>query len=164
MGGPRSITGKVNDAFARVDSVIVLWSSSAAGSSWVRAELEAAIQSGIEVGTLRIIPVCLDVTPLPALLRPVRRVDLCDEDVTQAVNGIIGFSNDRDRLKAIQETLDEAQIEVEYFYGHGAVVVCPECGAGLDHLEGWQAVDEERDDMYAAVRCRACRWEGGGEI
>jgi hypothetical protein len=80
------------------------------------------------------------------------------------VSEIMGFTNDQERLKAIQQTLDEAQIEVEYYYGYGAVVCCPKCGAGLDQLEGWHAVDERRDDEYAGVRCRACRWEGGGEI
>src|SRR6476469_8701038 len=73
-----SIPGKVNEALDRIDSVIVLWSSSANDSNWVRAELETAIHDGISDGNLRVIPVLLDDTVLPALLRPAKRVDLRD--------------------------------------------------------------------------------------
>jgi hypothetical protein len=65
---------------------------------------------------------------------------------------------------AIQSTLDEAGIEVRWFEGYGAVVCCPRCGAGVDRLEGWSAVDELRDDTYAGFRCRDCDFNDGGEI
>ena len=159
-----SIPGKVNEALARVDCVILLWSDSASSSNWVRAELEAGIQRGLDEDSLRIIPVMLDDTPVPALLRPLRRVDLRHGDIANAVNEVMGFANDRDRIKAIQATLEEAQIEVGYFYGYGAAVGCPRCGAGLDRLRGWHAVDDRRDDEYAGVECQECGWQDGGEI
>jgi len=45
----------------------------------------------------------------------------------------------------------EAACRLGYFYGYGAAVGCPKCGAGLNHLQGWHAVDERRDDEYAGV-------------
>ena len=65
---------------------------------------------------------------------------------------------------AIQQTLDEAGIEVRYFEGYGPAVCCPRCGAGVDRLAGWSAVDRQRDDIYAGLRCEDCGFEDGGEI
>lgn len=159
-----SIVGKVNDALADAEAVILLWSANAKRSNWVRAELEAAIARATEEQTFRIISVRLDDAELPALLRPLKWVDLSDGDVTRAVNEIMGFSTDHDRLRAIQATLHEAGIEIRWFEGYGPVVCCPRCGASVDRLHGWSAVDECRDDMYAGFRCRDCGFEGGGEV
>jgi hypothetical protein len=159
-----SIPGKVNEALAAVDTVILLWSTNANRSKWVRAELETAITRAMEDRSFRVITVRLDDTPLPALLRPLRWVELGDEDVTRAVNEIMGFANDQDRLRAIQQTLDEADIEVRYFHGYGPVVCCPRCGAGVDRLRGWSEVDYERDDTYAGFECENCGFTDGAEI
>jgi TIR domain len=159
-----SIPGKVNEGLGAVDTVLLVWSADADSSQWVRAELETAIVAGLEEGTLRVIPLILDDTELPPLLRRLKRVDLRDGDETRAVNEVMGFATDQDRLKAIQQTLDEAFIQVEYFHGYGMVVCCPKCGAGVDKLEGWSQVDERRDDTYAGFRCTECGFNDGGEI
>lgn len=159
-----SIPGKLNEALAGFETFVVLWSEHAARSSWVRAELETAISRARSDSSLRVIPVVLDETPVPALLQPLRRVDLTQGDLPQAVREIMGFQSERDRIKAIQRTLGEADIHFDYVPGYGATVGCPECGAGLDALEGWEAIDHLRDDVYAGVRCTECGWEGGGEI
>jgi hypothetical protein len=111
-----------------------------------------------------VIPVLLDDTPVPALLRRIRWVDLRDDDESRAVNEIMGFATDQDRLLAIQQHLDEAGLEVAFFEGYGPVVCCPRCGAGVKHLRGWSAVDERRDDMYAGVECSKCGFNDGGEL
>jgi hypothetical protein len=59
-----SIPGKVNEALDIVDTVVLLWSSDADHSKWVRAEFETALARGMEDGSLRVIPVLLDDTPL----------------------------------------------------------------------------------------------------
>ncbi len=159
-----SIPGKVNEGLGAVDTVLLVWSTDADRSHWVRAELESAIAQGLDDGTLRVIPLILDDTPLPPLLRRLRWVDLRDEDETRAVNEVMGFANDQDRLKAIQQTLDEAFIQVVYFEGYGPMVCCPKCGAGVDKLQGWSDVDERRDDMYVGVRCTECGFNDGSEV
>jgi hypothetical protein len=159
-----SIPGKVNEGLASADSVILIWSSNASKSIWVRAELEAAIVRAIADEAFRVITVRLDETPLPSLLQPVKWVDLRDGDMTRVVNEIMGFANDQDRLRAIQTTLDEAGIDVAWFEGYGPVVCCPKCGAGLDRLTGWSEVDHEREDTYAGFKCLDCGLTDGGEI
>lgn len=159
-----SIPGKVNEGLGSVDTVLLVWSENADSSEWVRAELETAIAQGLEDQTLRVVPLILDDTPLPPLLRRLRWVDLQDGDETRAVNEVMGFANDQDRLRAIQQTLDEAFIEVVYFEGYGPMVCCPKCGAGVDKLEGWSQIDERRDDIYAGFRCSECGFNDGAEI
>jgi hypothetical protein len=159
-----SIPGKVNDALAVVDTVLLIWSSEADRSQWVRAEFETAISRGMEDDALRVVPVILDDTPLPALLKRFRWVDLRDEDETRAVNEIMGFATDQDRLRAIQAILDEAGIQVVYFYGYGPMVCCPYCGAGIDKLKGWSQMDDHRGDTYAGFECTACGRSDGGEV
>lgn len=159
-----SIPGKVNDALARVDTVILVWSASANKSEWVRAELETAIGRSIEAHTFRVICIRVDDTPLPLLLRRLKWVDLSDDDLTRAVNEIMGFANDQDRLRAIQVALDEAGLDIRWFEGYGPVVCCPRCGVGVDRLKGWSAVDERRDDLYAGFECEDCGFNDGGEV
>jgi len=47
---------------------------------------------------------------------------------------VLGLKGERDWLRAVQETLDNAEIEVGYFPGYGAIVACPRCGAGLSSI------------------------------
>jgi DNA-directed RNA polymerase subunit RPC12/RpoP len=159
-----SIPGKVNDALAAVDTVVLVWSTQANRSAWVRAELETAIARAIDDDGFRVITVRLDSTLPPPLLRRLKWIDLIDEDVGRAVNEIMGFANDQQRLLAIQGALDEAAIEVRYFQGYGTVVCCPQCGAKVSRLRGWSQTDVERDDTYAGMRCDDCGFEDGGEI
>ena len=144
--------------------MILLWSAEADASPWVRAEFETAITRGMDDGSLRVIPVLLDQTELPPLLRRIRWADLRHDDLSRTVNEIMGFATDQDRLLAIQEHLDAAGLEVVFFDGYGPLVCCPKCGAGVKHLEGWSDVDEARDDMYAGFRCAVCGFIGGSEL
>lgn len=159
-----SIPGKVGEALDAWDTFILIWSEHASLSEWVKAEVETALTRAIRDKSLRVIPIVLDDSPLPALLQPLRRLTLEDVGVSGAVDEIMGFRHDRDRLRAIQSVLDEADIEVEDVPGYGLVVACPRCGAGVEMLRGWTAVDERRDDTYAGVRCQECGWSGGGEV
>jgi hypothetical protein len=159
-----SIPGKVNEALASMDTLLLVWSENANRSKWVRRELETAITRSTEEDGLRVIPVLLDGTPLPALLRPLKWVDLRDGDLGRAVNEIMGFANDQQRLMAIQGALDESGLVVEYFHGYGPLVCCPNCAAPVNRLKPTSATDWERDAEYAGFRCLECGFEDGGEV
>jgi DNA-directed RNA polymerase subunit RPC12/RpoP len=158
-----SIPGSIDEALSRFDTFVVLWSAHAARSKWVRTELEAALVRAIDEPSLRVVPVVLDDTPLPTLLRPLKYLTI-DDGVGAVVDGILGFATVRARLRAIQAALEAARVEVRYFFGYGAAAGCLRCGAGVEALEQWAATDYERDDEYAGVRCTECGWEDGGEI
>jgi len=159
-----SIVGSVSDALESFDTFLLLWSDHAAKSGWVRAELEAALTRRLSGRNIRVIPIRLDGTPLPALVSSYKYLAM-DEGVAPAVDEIMGFANDRERLRAIQSVLDEADIRLEYIPGWGLVVACPNCGASPDAIDGHILTDHERGDTYIDLRCTACGEHlGGGEI
>jgi hypothetical protein len=159
-----SVPGKVNDALAVVDTVVVLWSHHAAASRWVDDELSAALARHLHDGSVRVIPVRLDDTELPPLLghRKWLRVAGIDELLGTA-RQIAGLASEEDFLRAVQATIDEAKIEFRYFPGCGILVGCPDCGAPADTLERWNQFDE-RANLYVGVRCTKCGWSDGGEL
>jgi hypothetical protein len=112
-----------------------------------------------------VIPVRLDDTPLPALLKPFKWLRLEDKrDASTVARQLAGIGSREEFLKAVQTTLEESGLEVGYFEGYGPAVGCPKYGASLSELRGWSDVDERHDDMYASVRCNRCGWNDGGAI
>ncbi|MFJ2891865.1 toll/interleukin-1 receptor domain-containing protein [Streptomyces sp. NPDC087305] len=159
-----SIPGKVNEALGLVDTVMVFWSVHSSTSAWVNTEWEVALTRRMRDNSVRVIPIILDDTPLPPLLEPIMWVSLADGDVDRAARELVGVESQAQLLKLMQQTVEESGLEYRYFEGFGVIVGCPRCGAPSSKLEGWSAVDDRRDDMYAGVRCGQCGWEEGGEI
>ena len=71
-----TIPGKVNHALSVVDTVMVFWSENASNSRWVNTEWETALTRSLDDDSVRVIPLLLDETPLPALLRRIMWVSL----------------------------------------------------------------------------------------
>jgi hypothetical protein len=118
-----SIPGKLDEGLVAFDTFILLWSAHASRSQWVRRELESAIHRGMENPSMRIIPVRLDETDLPALLLPLRRLDLFElRGVGEVVREVMDFASERDRIRAIQSVLGSAQIEIDFYHGYGPIV------------------------------------------
>jgi hypothetical protein len=160
-----SIPRKLNDALESFDDFVLIWSENAARSNWVRAELEAALHHHIDNNLGRVIPLVLDATPVPALLKSLRRIDVLEnDDLMRVVREITGIATEAEYLKALQQHLDELPFDYDYFPGYGLIVACPRCGARVGSLEHSYEIDYERDDQYAGARCTVCNWQGGGEI
>ncbi|MFJ4328200.1 toll/interleukin-1 receptor domain-containing protein [Streptomyces tricolor] len=160
-----TIVGKVNQALDAVDTLLLFWSSGAAASNWVNTEMEAALTRKLSEGDLRIIPIKLDDTPLPPLLRPLMYVSLEDgADIDAAVRRILRIGSQAELLMAMQQTIAEAGIEYHYFGAMGVMVGCPECGAPSSELKGHQEIDDRRDDVYQLVTCPYCGWSDASEI
>jgi len=159
-----SISGAIESAIERFDVFVLAWSAGASASLWTRHEYRTAVKRAIEDPSLRLVVLRLDDTPVPGLVSDLKYIDMRDADVGRAVDLIMGFGGPADRVKAIQSFLEESGIEVGFFPGYGAIVGCPRCGAGLDQIAGWSAIDARRDDMYAGARCERCGWEDGAEI
>jgi hypothetical protein len=158
------IPSEVSTALAVVDTIVVVWSGNAANSRWVDAELASALARELSDGSLRIIPVRLDHTPMPTLLQPISWIEAENEDAVGVARKIMDLNSSEQYIKAVQAEIEEAGLEFGYFHGYGVAVGCPQCGASLGDLEQWTATDYLRDEEYAGVRCRRCRWEDGGEI
>lgn len=159
-----SIPGKVNDALGAVDVALVIWSCHAEGSRWVGAEIDTALSRHLHDGSVRIVPIRLDDTELPPLLRPLMWLSSDSEDVNSMVRRLTGLDDPTAYRKAIQQTLEDSDLDAQYFHGFGMAVACSRCGAPSSELEQWNATDYARDDQYAGVRCTRCGWEEGGEV
>lgn len=127
------------------------------------AELASALASELRDGSLRIIPLGLEDTPLPILLQPISWINAEDEEAVGVARKIMGLNSSEQYIKAVQAEIGEADLEFAYFHGYGVAAGCPRCGSPVSDLEQWVATDYLRDDEYAGVRCKRCRWEDGGE-
>jgi hypothetical protein len=159
-----SITGAIQDGLSGSGTFVLVWSDAASRSRWVKTEMEAAVDRWIREDSCRLVPVRLDSTPLPPLLRSVRYIDGSNGDHIQVARELLGIESEKAFRIAVQEFITEAGLEFREFSGVGVLVACPRCGETLDKLEGYQATDEERDDRYVGVRCTACGWEAGSEV
>lgn len=70
IAGGESFTARINEALEWCDTVILLWSVSAAGSRWVNVEWECAKDMD-----KKIIPCTIDDHPRPAILRNILYID-----------------------------------------------------------------------------------------
>lgn len=125
--------------------------------------METALERQLSGGSIRIIPVRLDGTDLPQLLRRLQWIRAERDNIAIVARKITNLDSYADFLKAIQHTIDEAGLEFRYFHGYGVLVGCPRCGAPSRELDQCAATDYQRDDEYVGARCRVCGWKDGGE-
>lgn len=159
-----SIPGAIDAGLARFTTFALVWSEAASQSRWVKTEMDAAVTRWIRDERLKVVPILLDKTPLPALLASIRYVDGADGDHLRVTRELLGIESEIAFRLAVQSFIDEAGIEFREFYGVGTLVACPRCGATLDNLEGWEATDHHRGDRYMGARCKLCHWSNGSEM
>lgn len=159
-----SIPGAIDAGLAGFTTFGLVWSEAASKSRWVKTEMEAAVTRWIRDDRLRLVPILLDTTPLPPLLASIRYIDGTDGDHLRVTRELLGIESETAFRLAVQSFIDEAGLEFREFWGVGVLVACPRCGATPDNLEGWEAVDEHRDDRYVGARCKICGWSDGSEM
>jgi hypothetical protein len=71
----RSIPQKLNEGLAKADYFLLFWSENALGSRWVQAEHDAAFFKQADEESVLVVPVLLDNTELPPLLKPISHID-----------------------------------------------------------------------------------------
>lgn len=69
------IPQKLSTALASAGYFLIFWSSSAANSRWVQSEVDAAFFRWADNQSILIIPVLLDNSELPELLKPISHLD-----------------------------------------------------------------------------------------
>jgi TIR domain len=160
-----SIPGKLNEALAAFEAYILIWSSAANQSNWVRQELNTAIMRAMKDGSAKIIPCVLDGTPLPPLISDRRYVDFSDthSGIAELLGDLTGSRTRRQRLLAIQGALQEMDVQWIMHPTLPPMLCCPRCGE-TETLKSWEQTDARRDDTYAGMMCTNCNWSGGGEI
>ncbi|WP_033822963.1 toll/interleukin-1 receptor domain-containing protein [Kitasatospora sp. MBT63] len=160
-----SIPGKVNEALGLADTALVFWSSNAADSRWVDTEWQTAFTRRLSDDSVRIIPIVLDATPLPPVLRPIMYVSLTDRDFDRAAREVAGIKSPAEYNRRAQEFFAASGMEPRWFRGVGALVGCPQCGAPSSELEPVELehLMEHTILIYSGARCVHCDWMDGTE-
>lgn len=159
-----SIPGAINQGLAEFSIFALVWSVRAAQSNWVKAEMDAAVARWIKDDQVKLVPVRLDQTPIPTLLAPIRYVDANDGDQMRVARELLGMNSEAEYRIAVQSFIFEAGLRFAEYPGVGVLVACPRCGATVESIETWEAVDERHDDLYVGARCKLCGWNDGSEV
>jgi hypothetical protein len=159
-----SIPGAIDQGIAGFNLFVLVWSDAASRSRWVKTEMTAAITRWVSNDALRVVPVVLDKTPLPALLASLRYIDGTDRDQLRITRELLGLESEAAFRRAVQAFIDEAGLEFREFWGVGVLVACPQCGATPDKLKACESIDEHRDDRYVGATCTICGWAAGSEV
>lgn len=80
------IPQKLNDGLAKANYFLIFWSASAAKSRWIQSEMNSAFVRWADKQSVFILPVRLDDTDLPELLRPISFIDFrqgLDDGISQ---------------------------------------------------------------------------------
>ena len=95
---------KISQAIDEVDYLAVILSPRSVGSSWVRQELEQAMTSQLDIGTVRVLPLLMKKCDLPSFLRGKLYADFTDP------------INYRDSLLQLLRTLGAETNEMALFF------------------------------------------------
>jgi hypothetical protein len=158
-----SVPGAIDEGLSEFEIFALVWSQAASSSRWVKTEMEAAVTRWIEDPSIRLVPVLLDKTPVPVILRAVRYINGTGGDHLQVARELLGIESESAFRMAVQQFIDEAGLEFREFWGVGVLVACPRCGATPENLEGWETFDQ-RGDTYVGARCKVCGWSDGSEM
>ena len=159
-----SIPLKIESGLQGCSIFVLVWSANAESSPWVRTEVEAALARYLKAEGCRLVPIILDDTPIPLLIRSLHHINARTRDPIGVAKELLGIESDAQYRIAVQHFINEAGLTFQDFPGVGVLVGCPRCGAPLRDLEGWEQIDELRDDRYMGSRCKACGWNDGSEV
>ena len=156
-----SIMHGIENGLANADVFLLFWSAPAAASQWVGTEVRAYLRRRVDDGTLRIVPMMLDDTPLPVLVAEYRGFRITsDKDLASAAAAITGPRTDRELIRRLQERLLELTVDIST--GDPLpYIVCPKCGS--DKLQR-STQHDRRGDQYYCIACQECRWSEATEI
>ena len=158
-----SITGGIEAGISDADVFVLVWSKSASKSNWVDTELRAILRRRVDDATLKIVPVIIDDTPLPALVADYRGFDLKEGMSLESIAAqLTGCAPDIEIARRLQDRLMELTASYASPGDPLPYLICPNCGSGkLERHEAW---DEKRGDRYLVITCKDCKWSNGTEI
>ena len=164
-----SIVEKIEEGLNDCSHFILLWSQNAVRSAWVRQELRAALVKAIEEGGPRVIPVRLDETELPLLLRDLKYLRYQggqEEDRRSLVKEVLGREPSTSFLRAVVRKYHELVRDPAREETLG-LVACPSCGSAelvpdedIEVYEEWGSNGEPQHSVatFRVARCRECGW------
>jgi hypothetical protein len=157
-----SITGGIEQGLSQADVFVLVWSVDARASNWVGTELRAYLRRRVDDDNLRIVPVMVDTTPLPALVADYKGFKVQpDTGMGQIAFEITGRPSDVEIARRLQVRL----LELTNSHTSGdplPFLVCPSCGS--PKLKRSQATDSQHDRSYYVIECQVCKWTEWTEL
>ena len=156
-----SIIGGLEEGISSSNVFVLVWSARASASQWVGTEVRSYLRRRVDDESLRIIPVMLDGTPLPALVAEYRGFDFAETTPEAIATEIAGHPGEREVARLLQNRLLE--LAWEKFSGTDLLpfFVCPSCGSSKLHR--FRASDS-RGDSYYCIKCEECNWRDETEV
>jgi len=150
-----SIVEEINEGLRHCTHFVILWSTNASGSNWVRRELASTLSKAISSKSPRVVPVVLDDTPLPELLADIKYISLKGGDPREGLlvvaKELTGKTHVVDYIREIvrlyHETISDPDSDDPF-----GLKACPQCGG--QNLEGGSATDYQHDEVYFIVKCK----------
>jgi len=155
-----SIVGGIEEGVSACDLFVLLWSTNAEASAWVGTELRAAIRRRVDDRSLRVVPVMLDDTPLPALVADYRGYRLRSmSDLATVSRDIAGRVDTFETAQRLQRRLLE--MVANEFPPEDAIraLVCPRCASS--RLSAYGRSDSSTGEKIFYVVCEDCGLENG---
>lgn len=140
-----SIAKSISEGLTKTTHFILLWSKNARASKWVEREMFSVLPSLIEKKSLKVIPVLLDNTPLPKIIRDLKYLKYnagSEKDRNSLIKSITGKAATQNYIRAVVKKYHEM-----ISGGDRGLSACPECGN--TNLE-WDK------DEYP--HCNECGW------
>jgi hypothetical protein len=154
-----SIVGDVEAGLQNCTHFVILWSTNAAKSGWVKKELASVLTKAIASGKPTIIPVLLDGTELPVLISDIKNVRYgngSEEDRRTIVSAVTGTEPSGNLIRAVVKKYHELILDPDA-EGPFPYKACPKCGGDDFAFAGSYSM--ETDDNYYSIKCRDCGWE-----
>ena len=150
-----SITGGIESGIVDCDAFILVWSANARRSKWVGTELRAALRRRVDDESMRVIPVMVDQTRLPALVADYRGFCLTKHsDLGLIARQIAGDDGALETAKRLQTRLLE--LIANEFPEDDAIrsLFCSRCGS--DTLTARVTYDRQFDETLYEIVCDRC--------
>lgn len=153
-----SIPSKVNNGLELCTHFLLLWSEEASRAPWVIAETNAIIGRLLSTGSVKIIPIMLDGTPLPTILSSYKYIEYgsgTEQDRSKVIQSVTGKEPTMNFIIAIVKKYNELVFDNE----NGDVFnykVCPQCGENT--LKRQCVTDYVHDEDYYVISCKSCGW------
>jgi hypothetical protein len=157
-----SIFGRINDGLGKTTHLLVLWSKDAAVSRWVGSELAAAISRMLGDGSMRVVPVRLDDTPLPPLLADIAYIDYrkpSEAGLREVVGAVLGHPPSQNFLRAFVAKYHDLIIDQSPTGDPLPYKACPRCGSLSLRRSGG---DDPKGEPWFLIECGDCDWEEYG--
>jgi hypothetical protein len=152
-----SLIGGIENGLAEASVFVIIWSQESATSNWVGTELRAYLRRRVDDNTLRIIPIMVDDTPLPALLADYLGFAIrSKKSIAEVAARISGSQTEASIVRLLNERLQELTIDQDAGHDPLPFKRCPSCGE--DSFERKTLSDPHRDEEYYVIRCTKCDW------